>query len=263
MNMIKFSDLCPGDVLLCKGEGWISDLIVLFDGGPYSHSALYVGIINGEHSVIQATGSGIKCCFLKSLEEEVYTDVFRFNKSNHRIDSKDYPFDPIYNVANGYVAAGTQYAYDHLLLLAILGITRDIPLEPMTKQLVRIVLDNAAAFIFKLLDEGKTPMVCSELVYRCFDEADINKKYQLNISTLSMSDLLQNINELINNPSNDNVEDIELLNSKKNFIEAWNRAEIAAKKGNNFSINPVAACVTPRDLKDSSDLKIIGRLSYK
>jgi hypothetical protein len=263
MDNLNFKDLHPGDILLCKGEGWISDLIVLLDGGPYSHSALYVGIINGEHSVIQATGSGIKCSPLSMLQEEIYTDVYRFNKNNHKIGDNDYPFDPIYKVANAYVAAGTKYAYDHLLILAILGATHEIPLDPTAKKLLRIVLDNAADFIFKLLDEGKTPMVCSELVYRCFDEADSSKKYQFGVSELKMTDILKNTNDFLNNQSNAVDMDIDLLNSKKNFIEAWNKAKQANNDNAFLSNNPVAACVTPSDIKNSGDLNIVGRLNYK
>jgi hypothetical protein len=263
MDNLTFLDLHPGDILLCKGEGWISDLIVLFDEGPYSHAALYAGVINGEHSVIQATERGMLCCPIKSLEEEIFTDVFRFNKNNHQIGMEDYPYDPIYKVGNGYVAAGTKYAFSHLVMLAILAATRDIPLDPTTQKILRIVLDNAAAFIFKLRDEGKTPMVCSELVYRCFDEADASKKYQFAVSALKMTDVLQGTNDVLNNPVNTDALGIDLLNAKKNFIEAWNKAKQAVNDTGDFSNNPVAACVSPRDIKNSSDLTNIGRLSFK
>jgi hypothetical protein len=263
MDSLTFLDLHPGDILLCKGEGWLSDLIVLFDEGPYSHAAFYAGVINGEHFVIQATERGMLCCPIKSLEQEAFTDVFRFNKNKHQIGSEGYPYDPIYKVGNGYVEAGTKYAFSHLVMLAMLAVTRDIQLDPTTRKILRIVLDNAAAYIFQLIDEGKTPLICSELVYRCFDEADASKKYQFAVTGLKMADVLKSTTDILNNPVNTDDMEIDFLNAKKNFIEVWNKAKEAGNDTGDFSNNPIAACISPRDIKDSNDLKRIGRLSFE
>ncbi|WP_069999665.1 hypothetical protein [Cellulosilyticum sp. I15G10I2] len=257
MNYLNFENLVPGDILLCRGDGLISDLIELFDGGIYSHSALYIGVVDGSHSVIQATSQGVACNPLTMLEQEIFTDVFRFNKSNHKIGDENYPFKPIDQVGSHYVAEGLQYAYDHLILLAVLTVTRQIPLDPMTKKILRKILDNAAAYIFKLLDQGKTPMVCSELVYRCFDEADEAKKYQLNISALEMSARLQDDGGKLNEI------DEELLKAKQNFIDIWHKAKQAEYNILDFVSYPVAACVSPKDISTSKDLQNIGRLNFK
>ena len=42
-GQIRAADLRPGDVLLCRGRGEISDLVCALDESTYSHSALWDG----------------------------------------------------------------------------------------------------------------------------------------------------------------------------------------------------------------------------
>ncbi|KAB3530499.1 hypothetical protein [Alkaliphilus serpentinus] len=266
MNNLKLNDLKPGDVLLCRGEGWVSDLIALLDGGPYSHTALYVGSNDGKHYVIQATGQGIRRDEITILQQETFTDVFRFNKNNHKLGDEDYPYQPLGSNAEEYASEGIKYAYDHLILLAILAVTRDIPLDYMTKKILRNIIDNAASYLFKLLDKGKTPMVCSELVYRCFSEADDHKKYQLSITGLKLPDYsldsLEGKTETYKSKEL-SAEDLELMNAKEAFIELWTKAKGLNGQNPTFIGDPVAACISPKDLFHSKDLEIAGRLNYE
>jgi|GEM_PF-2206630 hypothetical protein len=270
MENLELKDLKPCDVLLCRGEGFISDMIVLLSSGTYSHSVLYAGKINGQHCVIQATARGVVCDPIEKISEETFTDVFRFKKDGHTLGESAYPFEPIEKVGLDYVNSGIKYAYDHLVLLAALAATRNIPLDPLSKKILRSILDNAANFIFKLIDEGKTPMVCSELLYRCFDEADNDKKYQLSISEEVINCLFANVQknsqetDLTNNSALQ--EEKEFQDAKEKFIEALNKAKqkeqlsIVTEAETYNAIPVVSACVTPKDLEDCRDLIKIGRL---
>jgi len=270
MEKLELKDLKPCDVLLCRGEGFISDMILLLSGGTYSHAAIYAGKINGQHCVIQATLRGIVCDPIEKISEETFTDVFRFNKDGHNLGEPAYPFEPIEKVGLDYANLGVKYAYDHLVLLAALAVTRNIPLDPLSRRILRSVLDNAAEFIFKLIDEGKTPMVCSELVYRCFDKSDNDKKYQLTISEEVVNCLLANVQknfqetDLTDNSSPQ--EEKEFKEAKENFIEALNKAKqkeqpfLATEAETYNEMSVVSACVTPKDLEDCKDLIKIGRL---
>ncbi|AOY78135.1 hypothetical protein [Clostridium formicaceticum] len=264
MKNIKFDDLYPGDVLLCRGEGWLSDLILLFDGGTYSHAALYAGKEGDNHYVIQATQKGILKTAPDILSCEIFIDVFRFNKKNHKLGEKEYPYQPIISVGQHYVDEKTKYAFDHLIFLAILGITREIPLDITSKKIMRSILDNATAYLFKLLDKGTTPMVCSELVYRCFDEADSEKKYQLTIEALTLEDFKGILDKeaLKIESTNEVVEELdkELIQAKQKFMEVWRKVKQEENTMHALPLDPVSACVTPKDIEKSPDLEKLGRL---
>jgi len=267
MEKINLSNLQPCDVLLCRGEGRFSDMIVLLDGGTYSHAALYAGKIDGKHCVIQATGRGVVCDPIEKIQEEIFVDVFRFNKDKHKLGEKNYPWEPILEIGQAYVDSHVKYAYDHLIILALLAITRDIPLDSFSKKLLRGILDQAADLIFRLLDKGIVPMVCSELVYRCYDEADNNKKYQLSISDFTVNKFMKNSQEAktavstIENTVDNNM-DIALKKSKERFLEAYNKVK-EKENSMKWSINDLAdSCVSPKDFEYSKDLIKIGRLSF-
>lgn len=50
--------------------------------------------------------------------------------------------------------------------------------------------------------------------------------------------------------------------SKEKFIEVWNKAKKNEQVLMNANIDPVAACVSPKDLETCKDLIKIGRLSF-
>ncbi|AOT72041.1 hypothetical protein [Geosporobacter ferrireducens] len=266
MKAINFDGLIPGDVLLCRGEGWLSDLIVLFDGGTYSHAAIYAGKEEGTHCIIHATRKGMLKMPLEVLSCEIFADAFRFNKNNHKLGDDGYPYKSVINVGQQYVDEKTKYAFDHLVLLAILGITREIPLDSTSKKIIRSILDNAAAYSFRLLDKGTIPMVCSELVYRCFDEADPGKKYQLSIEGLTLQSLKDNLARDFLSISNSSEADMELdkalMDSKQKFIDAWSRLKEEEYTVDGLPADPASACVTPRDLENSPNLQKLGRLQF-
>src|SRR5262249_7115548 len=70
-----------------------------------------------------------------------------------------------------YLAGQVPYAYHQIVLLAILSLTRRIPLPPVGRRLVRVALDQAAGVLNSLVEDGRQLMICSEFVYRCYDEA--------------------------------------------------------------------------------------------
>jgi hypothetical protein len=79
---------------------------------------------------------------------------------------------PVMRVADEYLSQGDRYAYEQLFLLAPLCLARKIPLPWPVKKAVRAILDHAAAALEVVFNAGKQPMICSEFVYRCYDEAD-------------------------------------------------------------------------------------------
>jgi len=165
------NNLQPGDVLLYHGVGLISDLIRLFDGGPYSHAAVYDGA-----NVLEAVAEGtVVDPVAQSVASAQFVDVYRFIANDGK------PFGqpgcearPVLDRIQYYEQNRQRYGYEQLLLLALLCATRHPQqgtLSPVEALILRRVLDQAAEVIARLIHAGKEPMICSELVYRCYTEA--------------------------------------------------------------------------------------------
>jgi hypothetical protein len=221
MNPVLLSELQPADVLLMRGTAFVSDLIVDFDGGPYSHAAIFDGA-----NVFEALERG---CVLVPLVQSLtdhgarFVDVFRFDKDGHAIGDPGFAFDPIRAVINSYAAERERYAYEEILLLALLATARKLDDGSWG---ARLVADRAAAALLAITAGGRQPMICSELVFRCYFEA--GPQYDL---------------ELANEP-----------------IDAITQTPLVAAYRASGPDEPVADFVTPGDLAKSRDLRLVGRL---
>ncbi len=91
MDTVGLHDIKPCDVFLYRGRGIVPGLIRLFDGGNYSHSALYDG-----EQVVEAIAEGVR---RRSLQESIgdaeYVDVFRFGKGGHHLGDAGWPAAPV------------------------------------------------------------------------------------------------------------------------------------------------------------------------
>jgi hypothetical protein len=153
-------DVAPGDVLLFHGKGFVSWAIRKFDGTEVNHAAIALG--DGKFG--EAAGMGLR---VSNLDEAFRSNDFTIIK---RFDTP--PVDDVVTVANEYVKATHPYAYQQIVLLALLASTRKIPLPPIGRRFVRSALDHAAAALNTFLDkDGNKLMICSEYVYRCYEEA--------------------------------------------------------------------------------------------
>jgi hypothetical protein len=152
--------LRPADVLLYKGTGWLARLIRFFDGTDFNHAGLCIG----DGSVAEAQAPGV-------IRQGVEPSVAGRIKVLARRLKQDVSLDPV--VARGLqiVDEGHRYAFEQLLLLAFLGLTRKLKATPILRTLLRKALDRAAWVASGLIGAGKEPMICSEFVYRCYDEA--------------------------------------------------------------------------------------------
>lgn len=251
LNKIKPSELEPGDVILCRGKDMISDIISKMDGSPYSHATQYIG----DYKICEADFDGILDVSLNKIKnEEKYGDVYRFNKSGHKFNNSDWKVEPVLEVGEKYVTDGTTYAFSHLILLSLIVLTRRIPLPKIEAKIIRGLVDEATQLIFNLIDNGKTPMVCSELVYRCFSEALPQDKYILDI-------IYPNFDET-NLTLSDTPIDAELEESLNKFNKVFEECKKKnIKLMGNCKIE--ASCISPRDLANSPDLELIGRLSFE
>lgn len=175
-DRIKVEELAQADVLLYHGTSFISRAIQFFDGTDFSHAALYVG--SGQVGEAVATGL-VQRNFAAGVPGNEWVRVYRH---------KNVPLDmsPVLGKAAYYLEQGNRYGYEQLLLLAFLCLTRKLRVTPSLRWLLRNVLDAAASVLTRLASQQKEPMICSEFVYRSYDEAlpGIDDPFSLRISEL-------------------------------------------------------------------------------
>ncbi|MGI9077454.1 MAG: hypothetical protein ACR2G6_09010 [Gemmatimonadaceae bacterium] len=178
------NELQPGDIMLYRGKSLLAKAIRLFDGTDVNHAAICLPNRQIGESIKQGV---VSRDVDTSLTGNEFVKVRRL---------KDLPPDmsPVMGVADNYLSQGQRYAYEQILLLAFLGLTRKPKMTPILRALLRTVLDAAAVALNKLVagavgDGNRQPMICSEFVYRCYDEArpELTDIYALSINRPSAS----------------------------------------------------------------------------
>lgn len=172
MNCVRNIGMLDADVILYHGDSWVAKAIRFFDSSEVNHASLYLG----GKKVGEALPNGLtERKFLESIKENEYVIIRRL---------KSYPgtMNPVLKNAKNYLAIGNRYGFEQIVLLAFLGLTRKLMVNVYLQWLLRKVLDEAADVLMK---KGKRqPMICSEFVYRCYDEALPASTYTLDINSL-------------------------------------------------------------------------------
>ena len=155
----------PGDILLYRSTGWISDAIRFIDRSEVSRAGLFLGRYEEKgRTVGEAIREGvIRRELPKSLGHAEWVESRRLKEPPESIDS-------VLDRAEYYLRQGDRYAFEQILLLAFLCITRNLAGASVLGKLIRETLDAAAAFLLRLFNTGREPMICSEFVFRCYHE---------------------------------------------------------------------------------------------
>lgn len=259
-----------GDVFLYCKTDIVADMIKAFDGSEYSHAGIYY-----DGGVLEAIDKGVK---KRSIEESIKNtksvDVFRFTSldGHETIGGASYPAQPLIDCIKKYEDIGERYAYEQIILLAFLATTRKVNV-PIASWILRTFLDNAMSILSKIIAAGKEPMICSELVYRCFEGA--GDKYRLTIrGSDSIYLSLPNIpaddgkDERAHNPGEYGVDpESQLIEDFfANYAVARHRIDKERISEVSLSLSSVARSftvadfVTPKDLKNSPNLQRVGTL---
>lgn len=177
-NLPSREALEAGDVLLYEGRGLLAKLIRFFDGTQVNHAGLYLGGLE----VGEAVQEGVVA---RPLDTSIGDHPAVFVR---RLTTTPTTMLPVANRGRTYIGQGQRYAYEQLLLLAFLGLTRKLKVTPILNTLLRRLLDAAASVLVKATSAGRQPMICSEFVYRCYDEAEPESVdvYSLRIGEMSV-----------------------------------------------------------------------------
>jgi hypothetical protein len=159
-----------GDVLLMMGRSQLSSLIAWCGDSIYSHAAL----VADAGDLIEAAASGIRRYPLARRLQDganyAFIDAFRPLSSDRRPIGAD---DMAQVLRHAQALLGVPYPVDMLATLGvILAIRGKWPVHPLARIVVREALDH-------LVRDNPSHMVCSEAVYRCFAECDVQPRGRL------------------------------------------------------------------------------------
>lgn len=155
------SPLRPGDILLFHGHGPVSWAIRRFEESDVDRAA----IVLGPETMVEVTPSGLRyVAIAPALEGNVFTYVRR--------PARDVDVSPIVREALSSASVGDTPVHDRVVLLAVLGLTRRLPIgEPTLRRLLGVLLHSAADVVDQLAANGRTLLVDAEFVHRCYQRS--------------------------------------------------------------------------------------------
>ena len=167
---LQTTDLLPGDVLLHMGTGELSRLIAWVGDSAYSHAAMVIS----RKELLEAAASGVRHAGLdertRMLANFHYIDVFR--------PLRPTPQDTA--ALTALIAAGDAYLkrpypMTSLLTLGVVCAVRNKTTnDARLREALRMALDL-------VVRNDASQVVCSELVYRAFDEAATRPPHELRL----------------------------------------------------------------------------------
>lgn len=174
---MKVRDLRAGDVLLFSPEegSWISKAITWLTDAPVSHAAMTYQIPT---KLIEETPPAVQVAEATLRFPGRTVHVMRLNKP---IDD----FKPVMDVAASYLNGEAPYAMNNLYLLGILLIYKKFSPSDTTQKIVLRILKRLTEKLLDAINQhkypDKHPMVCSQFVFECYQEAP-GKAFHLTLS---------------------------------------------------------------------------------
>jgi hypothetical protein len=172
---MDINDLKSGDVLLFSGEkgSFISEAIMFLTNSPVSHAAL---VYSDPSTIVEETPPAVQVNPARKRFEGRTVYVNRLKKEPTSLS-------PVIEAAAGYVNDDEPYAMSNLYLVGLLLIykkfTASTPVQKAMIKILKRLTAHIIDYINKHKTPGKLPMVCSQFVYQCFEDA--GGEYRLNI----------------------------------------------------------------------------------
>ena len=147
----------PGDIVMFQGRGWVPWAIRRFDECDVDHTAIMLD----PETVASTTVSGVRSSPLATgLTDSVFAYVRR---PARRAD-----MTPIVSAVRRFATDRPNWVHEPVVTLAMLGLTRRLPLhQPTLRRLLVAVLDRAA-MIASGLARGARLISDAEFVRRCY-----------------------------------------------------------------------------------------------
>lgn len=169
---MNFNELKPADILLFSGaKDWMSQAIMLLTNSEVTHAALSY---KHYHQIIEQTPPSIRIFEVDMTGES--SERLRGRKIYvNRLNSYQTSMTPVINAATLYLNNETPYAKTNLYLLGLILIYKKWSPNILVKQVIIKILKKLTAQIIEYINKqkspGKLPMVCSQFVYQCYEDA--------------------------------------------------------------------------------------------
>jgi hypothetical protein len=177
--LINIKDMKPGDIILFKAEDdWISKAIALLTRSDVTHAALYMGegILADEEFI------GLACHRISQPASNTRGIYVRRLKNVNDIA-------PVLDASKRYIDKKEPYDMSALVLLALILLYRDVPAHLIPKPILNRILKEAARSLDVLINQhrypGQKPMVCSQFVFQCYEDAGGIYKLDLHNGTFT------------------------------------------------------------------------------
>lgn len=250
---ISVDDLRPGDVLLSRAPsnvagfmGLLDQMILKLDEGDYTHSALYVGMYDGQHRVVESISEGVMFHSINvDLDAQELVHAYRFQGELNA--------DAV--VTQALNLTGGKYAWTELMSLALLAATVETfeageeQIEEIDK--IGVILTAVDDAFFKT--HGKRAMTCAQAVVTAFYAGGYPIQPNMTLARTNPFKL----------PPPDHRSHIQNIlltlahNIDKALLAVLKNVSVAELR-EQFDVPPPV--FTPRDLSVSPSLKLIGAL---
>lgn len=161
---LQTQDLKAGDILLYNSDNLVAKLIRKFDDAEVSHAGLYLGNdLVGEALIVGNPGLN-RNPLHESVQGSNWIEAARLESGIE--------FSPVLAKADGYLDQGNRYAYEQVFMLAMILLTRKLDESNwLVRQIAERTLSGCANLLHQWRGQDREPMICSEFVFRAFDEA--------------------------------------------------------------------------------------------
>ncbi|WP_196592803.1 hypothetical protein [Pectinatus sottacetonis] len=202
MGDLIINDFLTGDIILFKVDfnspntEWISKAIALLTKSDVSHAALYMGKISSQ-KIACLSDEGLKGLSVHEITP-AYGSYFRENKNPRPVYIRRMLIpvekNPVMKAAYNYIEQDEPYDIPGLVMVGLILLYRDCPVHLLPVSLISkifamgaTILDN---FIQQYLHPGKKPMICSQYVFQCYQDAGGAYPLQVAVSDNSRSGLI-------------------------------------------------------------------------
>lgn len=183
---IEIKDLKPADILLFSGvEGdFISEAIMFLTDSNVSHAAMSYKESN---TIVDAVPPAVRTA---SAEEKFKGRTIYVN----RFDGNKEPLTPVLAAAETYLKEKTPYALYNLLFVGLILIYKKFSTPGLDQKILIEIFKKLAAALIDYTNKeehpGKSPMVCSQFVYQCYEDAGQSYRLKIKNGTLVGRSLL-------------------------------------------------------------------------
>lgn len=277
---LNINELQMCDILLYNSTGLFSNIIKFFGRSEYSHAGLYLG----EGQVMEVLTKGI---LRQSIQDSFGNDTKYIGVYRHK-NITDKNREQILKNADIWFSRFKNYSGWQISYITLLYLTRfSANINSYTRKLIYKLLNTARKNMDEDPKKFKEAMICSEFVYRVFD----------NVCNIHITKLCESLPKTENVPIDDDhvLSEAELTRQLEQFIESQPNSpftvgisfsetdtneeeDIAKLQGQKCAIlneyrniilppcddlpgydNNSADLVTPNDLSKSKDLRLVGK----